>query len=434
MKILVIGGGGREHALIWKLRQSAQVERIWCAPGNGGISADVECLPADLSDVAALVEIAERLNPDLTVVGPEQPLVLGVVDEFEKRGLPILGPSQRAAELEGSKVFAKEFAERNAIPTASLYGIYDSPVEAYVALSSVDWPVVVKADGLCAGKGVLVTSSPDAATEFIERLMEKREFGQAGCRLLLEEGLAGVELSYIVLTDGERVLPLVPTRDHKRAFDGDEGPNTGGMGAVSTDQLLPPDTERLILQRIVAPTIQGLAREGRPYKGFLYFGLMLTAEGPKILEYNCRLGDPETQAILMRADFDLAAALSATLAGQLGGFRANSRPGASACVVLASGGYPGHVQTGRIIAGLDGIKQGVSLAVFHSGTRCEGANYYTTSGRVLSVSAYGPSVDAAATLCYDSVSRIVFEGCRFRHDIGRLGLHKVLAGRDSGRG
>jgi phosphoribosylamine--glycine ligase len=434
MKILVIGGGGREHALIWKLRQSAQVERIWCAPGNGGISADVECLPADLSDVAALVEIAERLGPDLTVVGPEQPLVLGVVDEFEKRGLPILGPSQRAAELEGSKVFAKEFAERNAIPTASLYGIYDSPVEAYAALSSVDWPVVVKADGLCAGKGVLVTSSPDAATEFIERLMEKREFGQAGCRLLLEEGLAGVELSYIVLTDGEHVLPLVPTRDHKRAFDGDEGPNTGGMGAFSTDQLLPPDTERLILQRIVTPTIQGLAREGRPYKGFLYFGLMLTAEGPKILEYNCRLGDPETQAILMRADFDLAAALSATLAGQLGGFRANSRPGASACVVLASGGYPGHVQTGRIIAGLDGIKQGVSLAVFHSGTRREGANYYTASGRVLSVSAYGPSVDAAATLCYDSVSRIVFEGCRFRHDIGRLGLHKVLAGRDTEHG
>jgi phosphoribosylamine--glycine ligase len=434
MKILVIGGGGREHALVWKLRQSPQVEKIWCAPGNGGISADVECLPADLGDLVGLIEIAERLRPDLTVVGPEQPLVLGVVDEFQKRGLPILGPSRRAAELEGSKVFAKEFAERHAIPTASLYGIYDSAVDAYAALSSVDWPVVVKADGLCAGKGVLVTSSADAATEFIERLMEKREFGQAGCRLLLEEGLAGVELSYIVLTDGECVLPLVPTRDHKRAFDGDEGPNTGGMGAFSTDQLLPPDTERLILQTIVTPTIQGLAREDRLYRGFLYFGLMLTAEGPKILEYNCRLGDPETQAILMRADFDLAAALSASLAGQLAGFRANWRPGASVCVVLASEGYPGDVQTGKIIAGLDRVEQQRDLAVFHSGTRREGNYYYTSSGRVLSVSAFGASIDHAAQRCYDTASSIVFEGCRFRHDIGRVGLRKALAGRDSRRG
>ncbi len=434
MKILVIGGGGREHALAWKLRQSAQVEKIWCAPGNGGISTDAECLPADLSDLTALVETAERLRPDLTVVGPEQPLVLGVVDEFQKRGLPILGPSRRAAELEGSKCFAKEFAERHAIPTASLYGIYDSPVDAYAALSSVDWPVVVKADGLCAGKGVLVTSSVDAATEFIERLMEKREFGQAGSRLLLEEGLAGVELSYIVLTDGERVLPLVPTRDHKRAFDGDDGPNTGGMGAFSTDQLLPLDTERLILQRIVTPTIRGLALEGRPYKGFLYFGLMLTAEGPKILEYNCRLGDPETQAILMRADFDLAAAFSAALSGQLASFRAKSRPGASVCVVLASEGYPGDVRTGRLIAGLDGVEQDRDLALFHAGTKREGNEYYTTSGRVLSVSAYAPSLDAAAQRCYDIASNIGFEGCRFRHDIGRVGLHKVLAGRTTGRG
>ncbi len=267
MKILVIGGGGREHALVWKLRQSPRVEKLWCAPGNGGIAQDAECLPVDTKDVGAMVALAERLKPDLTVVGPEQPLVLGVADEFSRRGLAIVGPSKQAAEIEGSKVFAKGFLERHNIPTAALYGVYDSPGDAYGALCAVDWPVVVKADGLCAGKGVLVTASPDEATAFIERLMEKREFGEGGERVLMEEALEGEELSFIVLTDGQEILPLAPTRDYKRVFDGNLGPNTGGMGAYSSDELLSPELERRILESIVRPAIRGLAAEGRPYSG-----------------------------------------------------------------------------------------------------------------------------------------------------------------------
>src|SRR5712692_9289232 len=310
MKILVIGGGGREHALVWKLRQSSGVKQIWCAPGNGGISQDAECLPVDTKDVAAMTALADRLQPDLTVVGPEQPLVVGIADQLLRRGRRVLGPSQQAAELEGSKVFAKQFMGRHHIPTASVYGVYDSPGDAYSALCAVDWPVVIKADGLCAGKGVLVTASPDEATAFIERLMEKHEFGAGGDRVLLEETLEGEELSYIVLTDGERAAPLAPARDHKRAFDGNQGPNTGGMGAYTSDTLLPAALERTIVETIVRPTIRGLRGDGIPYRGFLYFGLMLTAQGPKVLEFNCRLGDPEGQAIAARMDFDLAEALA----------------------------------------------------------------------------------------------------------------------------
>lgn len=291
MKILVIGGGGREHALVWKLGQSPRVEKIWCAPGNGGISQNAECHALDRSEVSAIISLAERLKPDLTVVGPELPLVHGVADEFTKRGFKLVGPSKKAAELEGSKVFAKHFLERHQIPTAGLYGVYDSPGDAYGALCAVDWPVAIKADGLCAGKGVLVTSSPDEATAFIERLMERHQFGEGGNRVLMEEALEGEELSFIVLTDGEHIVPLAPTRDHKRVFDGNRGPNTGGMGAYSSPELLTSEAERRILDVIVRPTLKGLAAEGRTYRGFLYFGLMMTAGGPKVLEFNCRLGD-----------------------------------------------------------------------------------------------------------------------------------------------
>ena len=329
MKILVIGSGGREHALVWKLQKGAGVEKVWCAPGNGGISQDAECVAADVKDVAALAALAEKLRPDLTVVGPELPLVSGIVDEFDRRGLPIFGPTCGAAQLEGSKVFAKEFLERHSIPTAPVYGIYDSPGDAYSALCAVDWPCVIKADGLSAGKGVLVAPTPDDATAFIERLMEKREFGDAGSKVVMEEALEGEELSYIVLTDGDHIIPMAPTRDHKRAFDGDQGPNTGGMGAYSADGMIASEIEEQILSRIVRPTLAGMQKEGHPYRGFLYFGLMLTKSGPQVLEFNCRMGDPEAQPIVVRMDFDLAAALRAAREGGLAGFTAKWKPGAS---------------------------------------------------------------------------------------------------------
>lgn len=430
MKILVIGGGGREHALVWKLRQSPRVEKLWCAPGNGGIAQDAECHPVDVKDVGAIAALAERLKVDLTVVGPEVPLVLGVVDEFARRGLRIIGPSKQAAGLEGSKVFAKDFLQRHGIPTASVYGVYDSPGDAYGALCAVDWPVVIKADGLCAGKGVLVTSSPDEATAFIERLMEKQEFGESGARVLMEETLEGEELSFIVLTDGEHILPFAPTRDHKRVFDGNQGPNTGGMGAYSTDELVPPAQEKAILETIVRPTIRALAAEGRPYKGFLYFGLMLTPDGPKVLEFNCRMGDPEAQPIVVRMGFDLLEAFEAVESGSLDKVKAKWKGGASVCVVMASGGYPGTFETGKRIESLEAIQGIEGVVVFHAGTRLERTHYYTSGGRVLGVTATGPSLEAAIGICYEAASKIRFEGAHYRRDIGAQGLTQTRAAGD----
>jgi phosphoribosylamine--glycine ligase len=428
MKILVIGSGGREHALVWKLRQSARVEKIWCAPGNGGISNDAECMPLDLANVTEAAGLAAKLGADLTICGPELPLVRGIADEFASRNLALLGPTKAAAQLEGSKVFAKKFMERNGIPTASTYGIYDSPIDAYTSLCSVDWPLVVKADGLCAGKGVLVTSSPDRASEFIDRLMEKKEFGDAGKQILLEEGLSGHELSYIILSDGKNFISLAPSRDHKRAFDNDEGPNTGGMGAFSTSDLLSPELERKILDTIVQPTLAGLQKEGLNYRGFLYFGLMLTKDGPKVLEYNCRLGDPETQAILLRADFDLAAACAEAARGELSPMQAKSSAAASVCVVVASEGYPEDPKIGKEITGLDAAATVPGAIVFHAGTRREGEKFYTTGGRVLSVAASGDDLAAASGIAYEAASRIKIDGARYRKDIGR----PKVAGRAAG--
>ena len=430
MKILVIGGGGREHALVWKLRQSPRVERIWCAPGNGGIAQDAECRAVDVKDVGAILSLAERLKPDLTVVGPELPLVLGVADEFERRGMRVIGPSKQAAQLEGSKVFAKEFMERHGIPTASVYGVHDSPGDAYSALCAVDWPAVIKADGLCGGKGVLVTSSPDEATAFIERLMEKREFGESGARVLMEEALEGEELSFIVLTDGEYILPLVPTRDHKRVFDGNEGPNTGGMGAYSTDDLVPPLLEKTILEVIAKPTIRALAAEGRPYKGFLYFGLMLTRDGPKVLEFNCRMGDPEAQPIVVRMGFDLVEAFEGVCGGNLDKVKASWKGVASVCVVMASGGYPGRFETGKRIEGVESVSGLADVVVFHAGSRLDGAIYYTSGGRVLGVTAAELALEAAIHSCYEAVSKIRFEGAHYRKDIGAQWLSRTRAAGD----
>jgi phosphoribosylamine--glycine ligase len=425
MKILIIGGGGREHAIAWKLRQSARVERIWCAPGNGGISRDAECVPLNVGDVKAAADLAMKLGADLTIVGPELPLVQGIGDEFGHRRLAILGPPKMAAQLEGSKIFAKDFMTRNGIPTAGVYGAFESAREACAKLDSVAWPIVVKADGLCAGKGVLVTSSASEAKEFIERLMKGEEFGDAGKRVLLEEGLAGKELSYIILTDGANFISLAPTRDHKRAFDNDEGPNTGGMGTYSTDGMLTRELEEQILKKIVRPTLAGLRKEKLEYRGFIFFGLMLTKDGPKVLEYNCRLGDPETQAILLRADFDFAAACMDAARGRLDGSSAKWSPGASVCVVVASEGYPSSPVLGKLIGGLEEAENVAHVAVFHAGTRREGSDYYTSGGRILGVAAVGDSLEEAHRAAYDAASRIKIPGAHYRKDIGMTEFRQV---------
>jgi len=423
MRILVFGSGGREHALVWRLRQCAGVERVWCAPGNGGIAAHAECvaLPPDgMKNPAWLAALGTRLRPDLTLVGPELPLVAGIADEFASRGLKLVGPSKHAAQLEGSKAFAKEFLLRNQIPTAPLYGIYDSAGDAYSALCAVDWPCVIKADGLAAGKGVLVAANPDEATAFIDRLMVAREFGTAGDRVLLEEALAGQELSYIVLADGETILPLVPTRDHKRIFDGNRGPNTGGMGAYSADGMLSRELEERILGTIIRPTLEAMAREGHPYRGFLYAGLMLTAAGPQVLEFNCRMGDPETQAIVVRMDFNLAEALQAASEGRLREITARWKPGASTCVVMAAAGYPGEPRTGMRIDGLPAAAAVADAVVFHAGTRRAepGGEILVSGGRVLGVTATGPDLPGAAARAYEAAAKISFEGAQYRRDIG----------------
>lgn len=428
MKVLVIGGGGREHALVWKLRQSAGVEKVWCVPGNGGISGEAECVAADTGDVSALVALAEHISPDLTLVGPELPLVNGLTDAFRRRDFAVVGPSQKAAQLEGSKIFAKEFLQRHNIPTATMYGSYDSPGAAYSALCSVDWPVVIKADGLCAGKGVFLADDPDAAAGFIERVMEKDALGAGGRRILLEETLEGDELSFILLTDGERSISLVPTRDHKRAFDNNEGPNTGGMGAYSSDELLPEALRQTIQATIVEPTLSGLAKDGLHYQGFLYVGLMLTKHGPKVLEFNCRLGDPETQAIAARMDFDLAEVLADVATEGLEPAKLKWKQGASACVVLASGGYPGKFESGKRIEGLAEAGQVPDVKVLHAGTRRQDDAIVTSGGRVLGVTATGDSLAAALHKAYQAAAKIRFEGMHYRKDIGRHPLQSTAGG------
>jgi phosphoribosylamine--glycine ligase len=417
MKILIIGGGGREHALVWKLKQGARVEKIWCAPGNGGIAQDAECVAVDAGNVPALVALAERLTPDLTVVGPELPLVNGISDAFRQRDWAIVGPSRQAAQLEGSKIFSKEFLLRHNIPTAKMVGAYDSPYKAYAALKSVDWPLVIKADGLCAGKGVVLAPDAEAAKQFLEPAMEKNELGPGGRRVLLEETLEGDELSFIILTDGERYVPMVPTRDHKRVFDGNRGPNTGGMGAYSSDDLLPAALRQTVISTIVEPTLRGLANDGIPYQGFLYIGLMLTKDGPKVLEFNCRLGDPEAQAIAARMDFDLAEILEDMAAGRLDPAKLHWKRGASVCVVLASGGYPGKFEIGKKIEELTSIDRNTGVEVFHAGTRLEHNSVVTNGGRVLGVTAASDSLEKALALVYQAAAKIHFVGMHYRKDI-----------------
>jgi phosphoribosylamine---glycine ligase len=428
MKILVIGGGGREHALVWKLAQSAKVEHVWCAPGNAGIAVDGECVGVDAGDVSDIVELATKLAPDLTVVGPELPLIHGIADAFAAKGWSIVAPSREAAQLEGSKIFAKQFLQRHNIPTPKTLGEYDSSREAIAALANVSWPLVIKADGLCAGKGVLVAPDRAAAVEFLEAALDRNELGSGGHRVLFEEAIEGDELSFIILADGNNYAPLVPTRDHKRVFDGNKGPNTGGMGAYSTDDLLSPEMRKTILEQIVEPTMRGLKADGVSYSGFLYFGLMLTANGPQVLEFNCRLGDPETQAIMARVDFDLAEVLLDAATGRIDASKLKWKTGASVCVVAASGGYPGKFESGKSMRGLTSISADSGVKVLHAGTKKIGDEIVTAGGRVLGVTAADASLDAALAKAYDGMDKIEFDGKHFRQDIGASSKRVDVAG------
>jgi len=424
MKVFVIGSGGREHAIAWALARNASVRELIAAPGNGGLSEIARCVRADVGDPRALADVAEAEGAALTFVGPELPLVNGVVDEFSRRGLKIIGPDARAARLEGSKAFAKEFMARHGIPTAR-FAICDSAAEAHRAIASrrFDFPVVIKADGLAAGKGVSLAHTPEEADATIERLMVEKVLGAAGERIVLEECLIGRECSFLLFTDGEYLLPLPPAQDYKRAQDGDRGPNTGGMGAISTPHLLDEATRERILREIAWPTIRAAAQEGFPYRGVLYIGLMLTPEGPRVLEYNVRLGDPEAQAILPRLEGDLLEIGDALVAGELSRVRPRWREDSTLCLVLASGGYPGSYQTGYPIRGLEDARRLPEVVIFHAGTtRAPDGTFLTAGGRVLNVVARGRTLADARERAYAAASLITFEQMHYRRDIGAAPL------------
>ncbi len=432
MKILVVGSGGREHALTWKLRESQLTKEIYCAPGNAGIAQEAECLEADLSHPAEILDLARQLRADLTVVGPEAPLVAGVVDEFQRAGLTIVGPTQAAARLEGSKIFAKQFMQRRRIPTAR-FAVAENFDEALKALALFGLPAVIKADGLAAGKGVVVAYSQEEAEKTLDQFMRQETLGAAGERVVIEECLTGEEMSFILLTDGRGILPLPPTQDHKALLDADQGPNTGGMGAYSDDALLADSLRKDILRRIAAPTLAGMAAEGATYSGFLYCGLMLTDMGPKVLEYNVRLGDPEAQPIMMRLRSDLVELLLALRQGQLGGLEAHWSPNPAVCIVLASKGYPGKPETGPVISGYEAAEALGGVKVFHAGTRVENHELLTSGGRVLGVTATAEDLRAAIQRAYAAVGKIHFEGMHYRKDIGAKGLKRISPAPKSAR-
>ncbi len=417
MRVLVVGGGAREHVLAWKLSRAHGVEELYAAPGNPGMGAIAHCVPIPADAVVELAEFAASLHIDMTVVGPELPLVLGIADEFARRGLTLLGPSRAAAELEGSKVFAKEFCIRHGIPTARARVVHDRK-EASAALKQFGVPVVFKADGLAAGKGVAVCQTRDDVDSAMVRFFEERAFGAAGERVVIEECLAGEEVTFMVLTDGGAVVPLASARDYKRLGDQDSGPNTGGMGAVSPAPL-DPEVAARILREIVHPALSALAGESRSYRGVLYAGAMLTPEGPKLLEFNCRLGDPEAQVVISRLEDDLLPLARAAARGELAGWRATWRREAAACVVLAAHGYPEAPRRGDAVTGLADALALPGVVVFHAGTALQDGRLVTSGGRVLSVVGRGASVADAVRVAYEGVERIHFDGLQCRGDIGR---------------
>ncbi|MGZ8834079.1 MAG: phosphoribosylamine--glycine ligase, partial [Thermoanaerobaculia bacterium] len=392
MRVLVVGQGGREHAICWKLKQSPLVREIYAAPGNAGIAEIADCVPIDVADIIELADFADKLKIDLTIVGPELPLTLGIVDEFQKRGLAIFGPTRLAAELEGSKVFSKDFMHKYKIPTAEAIAC-SSVDEAKAALKKIKFPAVLKADGLAAGKGVVVAQSQKEADEFLRAVFEEKRFGNAANRILVEEFLTGEEVSFMVITDGKKFLPLAPAKDYKRALDGDKGSNTGGMGAHSPAVVLTAETAADVMRSIILPTIQGMAAEGRTYSGVLYAGLMLTPKGPKCLEYNCRFGDPETQVQMLRFDDDLADVCLKVARGNLVDTKLNWRKEAAACVIIAVEGYPQEFPKGQEVV-IDPIGDD-SVVVFHSGTIKKAGKVVNAGGRVVSVCARAATLSEA---------------------------------------
>jgi len=421
MNILVVGSGGREHALAWKLSQSPHCKKLFCAPGNGGMAKIAEVVPIEDTNISLLARFAEEKKVDLTVVGPEVPLAMGIVDEFERRGLKIYGPNKKAAEIEKSKVFAKEFMERHRIPTGR-FKVADSPDQALKILNSgeFEFPVVIKADGLAAGKGVSVCANVKRAEDTVSEVMVKKKFGPAGERVVIEEFLRGREVSFIVITDGARVQPLVTTMDHKAAYDGDKGPNTGGMGAISPSPFVSEKLFSQIMDEIIFPTVTRLLEEGRRFKGTLYAGLMITSEGPKVLEYNCRFGDPETQAQMLRLESDLVEVLMSVIDEDLLREEIKWSPKPSGCVVIASGGYPLKYEKGKFIAGLEEAEKIPGLVIFHAGTSLANGKYYTNGGRVLNVCASEPTLSQTMKKIYEHIPVINFEGMFYRKDIGAM--------------
>ena len=426
MNVLVVGGGGREHALVWKIAQSPLVEKMYCAPGNPGISAQAECVDIGVMDFDALLDFAREYDIGLTVVGPEDPLAAGIVDRFEKAGLKAFGPKGNAARLEASKAFAKELMARYDIPTAA-YGEFSDADAAIDYVRARGAPIVVKADGLAAGKGVTVARDVESAIAAIKYAMLDGAFGAAGDKIIVEECLEGEEASIFAFSDGKTILPLATSQDHKPVFDGDEGPNTGGMGAYSPAPVVTPELFKEIESTILRPCVEGLASEGRPYQGLLYAGLMIADSGPRVVEFNCRFGDPETQVVLPRMKSDIVPYLMACIDGTLDGMDVEWEDGACVAVVMASGGYPGAYEKGKVITGIEAAEGTGGVQVFHAGTKVESGALVTNGGRVLNVTANGDSIESAIQKAYEAVARIAFDGAQYRTDIGQKALRRLQA-------
>ncbi|MFH2012249.1 MAG: phosphoribosylamine--glycine ligase [Pseudomonadota bacterium] len=422
MKVLVVGSGGREHALVWKINQSPRVSKIYCAPGNGGISEIAECVDIQATDINSLLKFAKQEGIELTVVGPELPLIMGIVDEFEKEGLRIFGASKNSAEIEESKAFAKNLMRKYGIPTAE-YRTFTSRDEAVKYIRERGAPQVIKADGLAAGKGVIPAQNIEEAVNAVDLIIVKKAFGEAGNKVVIEDFLTGEEASFLVFTDGEHIIPLPPSQDHKQIFDEDKGPNTGGMGAYSPAPIVTENLHNQIIKEIIQPTISGMAAEGRRYKGVLYAGLMINDGKAKVLEFNARFGDPETQPLLMRMKSDIIPVLEATIDGNLSQVKVEWDERAAVCVVMASEGYPGSYKKGLEINGLEETSIIPNVEVFHSGTTIKNGKIISSGGRVLAVTALEYSIKDAIDLAYRAVENIHWDGVYYRQDIGRKALN-----------